>query len=200
MSNCRCSGWTALLRGVLFASMVLLLLPAQQASAGQAGWDALKAGTAFVIMRHALAPGTGDPENIDLSKCETQRNLSDQGRQQARETGTLFRNNGIAAADVFTSAWCRCRDTAMLLALGAVETLEPLNSFFRRQDRRQAQTLALKDWLQARTGDRPLVLVTHQVNITALTGVFPKSGELIFVEVGADNSLRVIDRAVIPAR
>ena len=60
--------------------------------------------------------------------------------------------------------------------------------------------MALKDWLQARTGDMPLVLVTHQVNITALTGVFPKSGELIFVEVGADNSLRVIDRAVIPAR
>ena len=140
MSNCRCSRWTAFLRNVLFASMVLLLLlPAQQASAGQAGWDALKAGTAFVIMRHALAPGTGDPENIDLSKCETQRNLSDRGRQQARETGTLFRNNGIAAADVFSSAWCRCRDTARLLALGAVETLEPLNSFFGRQDRRQAR-------------------------------------------------------------
>jgi phosphohistidine phosphatase SixA len=180
--------------------MVSLLLPAQQVSAGQAGWDALKNGTAFVIMRHALAPGTGDPANLDVSKCDTQRNLSDQGRQQARETGKLFRTNGIAEAEVFTSAWCRCRDTARLLALGAVETLEPLNSFFRRQDRREPQTLALKDWLQARTGGKPLVLVTHQVNITALTGIFPKSGELIFVEAGADKSLRVIDRALIAAQ
>ena len=200
MSNDCCSRTTALLKIVLFASMVTLLLPAQQVSAGQAGWDALKNGTAFVIMRHALAPGTGDPENFDVGKCDTQRNLSDQGRRQARETGKLFQTNGIAEAEVFTSAWCRCRDTARLLALGAVRTLEPLNSFFRRQDRREAQTLALKDWLQARTRDKPLVLVTHQVNITALTGVFPKSGELILVETGANNSLRVIDRAVIAAQ
>ena len=184
----------------MLAFMVTLLPPARHVSAAQAGWDALKDGTAFVIMRHALAPGTGDPENFKLGKCDTQRNLSEQGRQQARETGKLFQTNGIAEAEVFTSAWCRCRDTAGLLALGEVRTLEPLNSFFRRQDRRQAQTLALKDWLQARTGDKPLVLVTHQVNITALTGVFPKSGELIFVEVGADKSLRVVDRAVMPAR
>ncbi len=200
MSNDCCSRRTALLRGVLFASMVSLLLPAQLVSAGQAGWDALKNGTAFVIMRHALAPGTGDPANLDVGNCGTQRNLSDQGRQQARETGKLFRTNGIAEAEVFTSAGCRCRDTARLLALGAVETFEPLNSFFRRQDRREAQTLALKDWLQARTGDKPLVLVTHQVNITALTGISPKSGELIFVEAGADKSLRVIDRALIAAQ
>ncbi len=200
MSNDCSSRRTALLKIVLFASIVCLLLPAQQVSAGKAGWDALRNGTAFVIMRHALAPGTGDPENFDVSKCDTQRNLSDQGRRQARETGKLFQTNGIAEAEVFTSAWCRCRDTAGLLALGTVETLEPLNSFFRRQDRRQAQTLALKDWLQARTGGKPLVLVTHQVNITALTGIFPKSGELIFVGTGADNSLQVIDRAVIAAQ
>lgn len=180
--------------------MISLLLPAQQVFAGQAGWDALKNGTAFVIMRHALAPGTGDPGNFDVSKCGTQRNLSDQGRQQARETGKLFRTNGIAGAEVFTSAWCRCRDTAGLLALGMVRTLEPLNSFFRRQDRREPQTLALKDWLQARTGGKPLVLVTHQVNITALIGIFPKSGELIFVETGSNNSLRVIDRALVSAQ
>lgn len=182
---------------MLFAAIVSLLLPAQQVFAGQSGWDALKNGTAFVIMRHALAPGTGDPDNFNVDGCSTQRNLSDKGRQQASKTGDLFRSNGIADADVFTSAWCRCRDTARLLALGAVRTLEPLNSFFRRQDRREAQTGALKDWLQARTGEKPLVLVTHQVNITGLTGIFPQSGELIFVEMGTNNPLRVIDRAGI---
>jgi broad specificity phosphatase PhoE len=182
---------------ILLAAIISLLAPAQPASAGQAGWDALKNGTAFVIMRHALAPGTGDPDNFNVDECSTQRNLSDQGRQQARKTGDLFRSNGIANVEVWSSAWCRCRDTAKLLALGTMRTLEPLNSFFRRQDRRDAQTTALKNWLQARTGEKPLVLVTHQVNITALTGIYPRSGELIFVEMGTNNALRVIDRAGI---
>ena len=194
----RRTGWrTAVIRVMLLAAIVSLLVPGQPASARQAGWDALKNGTAFVIMRHALAPGTGDPDNFSVDECSTQRNLSDNGRQQARKTGELFRSNGIANAEVWSSAWCRCRDTAQLLGFGAVRTLEPLNSFFRRQDRRDAQTDALKDWLQARTDDKPLVLVTHQVNITALTGIYPQSGELVFVEMGANNVLRVIDRAGI---
>ena len=189
----------AVLRVILLAVFISLLVPALPASAGQAGagWDALKNGSAFVIMRHALAPGTGDPENFDVDDCSTQRNLSDKGRQQALRTGELFQSNGIASAEVWTSAWCRCFETAKLLALGQVRTLEPLNSFFRRRDRRDAQTAALKNWLQARPDGNPLVLVTHQVNITALTGIYPKSGEMIFVEMGANNSLRVIDRAGI---
>lgn len=190
-TGCRAAVFTVFLLAAVFS----LFVPGQPASAGQAGWDALKNGTAFVIMRHALAPGTGDPDNFKVDDCNTQRNLSDKGRQQARKTGELFRSFGIPNAEVWSSAWCRCRETAELLALGQVRTLEPLNSFFRRHGRRDAQTTALKDWLQARTGDRPLVLVTHQVNISALTGVFPQSGELIFVEIGANNSLRVIDRA-----
>lgn len=196
-----CKSWrSALARVMLLAAIISLLAPGQPASAGQTGWNALKNGTAFVIMRHALAPGTGDPENFNVDECSTQRNLSDQGRQQARGTGELFRTNGIANAEVFTSAWCRCRETAGLLGLGTVRPLEPLNSFFRQRDRRDAQTNALKDWLQTQTRDKPLVLVTHQVNITALTGVFPTSGELIFVEIGAGNSVRVIERAVMAAQ
>ena len=190
----------AVLRVVFLAAIITLLVPWQPALAGQAGWHALKYGTAIVIMRHALAPGTGDPGNFNVAECSTQRNLSDQGRQQARKTGDLFRSNGIADAEVWSSAWCRCRDTAQLLGLGSMQTLEPLNSFFRWQGRRDAQTTALKNWLQARTGEKPLVLVTHQVNISALTGVFPQSGELIFVQMGADNSLQVIDRTGIAAQ
>ena len=201
MSKCSLIGRrAAVLRVMFLAAIITLLVPGQPALAGQAGWDALKNGTAFVIMRHALAPGTGDPDNFNVAECSTQRNLSDQGRQQARKTGDLFRSNGIADAEVWSSAWCRCRDTARLLGLGIMQTLEPLNSFFRRQGRRDAQTTALKNWLQARTGEKPLVLVTHQVNISALTGVFPQSGELIFVQMGADNSLQVIDRTGIAAQ
>lgn len=197
MSKSRHIAETVAVRMLVLAAVIVLLLPGQPASAGQAGWDALRNGTAFVIMRHALAPGTGDPANFAVDDCSTQRNLSDQGRQQARDTGELFRSNGIADADVFTSAWCRCQDTAELLTLGAVSILEPLNSFFRQRDRREPQTTALRDWLQARAGDKPLILVTHQVNITALTGIFPTSGELVFVEMGTDDSLRIVDRAVI---
>jgi len=180
----------------LLAALVLSVMAMAPAAAGPAGWEALKNGTAFVIMRHALAPGTGDPENFTIGECATQRNLSAAGQQQARATGELFRASGIDKAEVWSSAWCRCRETAELLALGEVRTLAPLNSFFRRQGRRDEQTSALKDWLKARTSDMPLVLVTHQVNISALTGVYPRSGELIFVEIDDTGSVRVIDRAM----
>lgn len=188
----RMKALTAALLTAFFLS-VMIVAPA---AAGPVGWEALGRGTAFVVMRHALAPGTGDPENFTIGECTTQRNLSAAGQQQARATGELFRSNGIDKAEVWSSAWCRCRETAELLALGKVGTLAPLNSFFRRQGRRDAQTTALKDWLQARSSDMPLVLVTHQVNISALTGVYPKSGELIFVEMDDTGSVRVIDRAM----
>ena len=185
------------LAGVV-AWLAVSIVFAASASAAQTGWEALKQGTAFVVMRHALAPGTGDPQNFQVDDCSTQRNLSDVGRQQARQTGDLFRDNGITAAEVWSSAWCRCLETARLMNLGEVGTLEPLNSFFRRQERREPQTEALKDWLKARQDNRPLLLVTHQVNITALTGIFPRSGELIFVQPSGDGALTVIDRTLMP--
>lgn len=182
---------------VMLAAVSLLLMLVTLASANQTGWESLKNGSAFVMMRHALAPGTGDPEHFSINDCDTQRNLSETGRQQARDTGELFKVNGIYEAEVWSSAWCRCRETAKLLALDEVQYLEPLNSFFGRQDQRQPQTDALKDWLQDRTRDKPLVLVTHQVNISALTGIYPRSGELIFVELRENGEVRVVDRAMI---
>jgi phosphohistidine phosphatase SixA len=145
-------------------------------------WTALKTGGAFGVMRHALAPGTGDPASFDVEDCATQRNLSDEGRRQALDIGDRFRKQGIAKAEVFTSVWCRCRDTATLLKLGKVRSLSALNSFFQTPDRREAQTKALTSWLNAYRSNAPLVLVTHQVNITALTGVYPRSGEIVVVQ------------------
>ena len=197
MSACIRPGWTGRLVAVTTTVLALMFMLVSPASASPAGWEALRNGTAFVLMRHALAPGTGDPENFSIDDCSTQRNLSDVGRQQARETGEFFRTNGIDKAEIWSSAWCRCQETAELLSLGKVETLQPLNSFFRRQDRRQPQTRALRDWLQARSMKTPLVLVTHQVNISALTGVYPRSGELIFVELTGDSSLNVVARALV---
>ncbi|HSP26889.1 MAG TPA: histidine phosphatase family protein [Saliniramus sp.] len=144
-------------------------------------WAALRHGGHVALIRHALAPGTGDPANFALGECSTQRNLSEEGREQARRIGDLFRENGIAQARVFTSAWCRSRETAELLELGPVTALEPLDSFFRNRVEGERRTRALADWIAAQDALSPIVLVTHQVNITALTGVFPGSGEIVVV-------------------
>ena len=156
-------------------------------------WNEIRAGDAVVLMRHALAPGTGDPSDFDVDDCATQRNLSAEGRQQARDIGDRFRENGIEQAQVLSSAWCRCLETAELLDLGAVETLPALNSFFRNRDREPAQTEALTAFvIEAVSGAEPVVLVTHQVNITALTGVFPRSGEMVVVRPTADGTIEVL--------
>ncbi|MGB0683436.1 MAG: histidine phosphatase family protein [Magnetovibrionaceae bacterium] len=159
----------------------------------QALWSALKSGEAVAMIRHALAPGTGDPENFRVDDCATQRNLDQRGRDQARVIGQRFRDAGIARAKILSSAWCRCLETADIMDLGPVENLPALNSFFRKFERREPQTRALRAYLKGREAG-PLVLVTHQVNITALTDVFPQSGEIIVVRPKADGSVTVMGR------
>ena len=146
------------------------------------------------MMRHALAPGTGDPDNFVVDDCATQRNLSDRGRDQARRIGEVFRQNGIHSATVWSSAWCRCLETARLLELGAVSQVDAVNSFFRQRHLGEQQTNALRRLLRERAPGEPLVLVTHQVNITALTDVFPESGEIVFFRIGDDERIDVIGR------
>lgn len=182
-----------LLRLAIAAFLVLPLASyAAPAKASEALWAALREGRAFAMMRHALAPGTGDPANFDVNDCATQRNLSVEGREQARRTGDAFRDNGILLADVKTSAWCRCRDTASLMNLGTPEVLQPLNSFFQNSSQRGPQTEALKQWLGEWAGSKPLVLVTHQVNISALTGDFARSGEIVVVDRNVSDGVKVL--------
>jgi phosphohistidine phosphatase SixA len=155
-------------------------------------WEALAAGGYVALLRHALAPGTGDPPEFRLRDCSTQRNLSNEGRDQASRIGDRFRENGIHGARVFSSQWCRCLETARLLKLGKVAELAPLNSFFRQFERRALQTEALRQWLGEQELDRPIVLVTHQVNITALTGIYPDSGELVVIRQSGAGDIQVI--------
>lgn len=185
------------LRGIVVATAAGALCVASATSSTSAAdeaklWAALKAGDAFVIMRHALAPGTGDPSSFDVADCSTQRNLDGRGRAQAQQIGRRFRENGIASADVYSSQWCRCQETARLLGLGDVKPLPPLNSFFEAMDRRAAQTRATKQWLIAYKGRGPLVLVSHQVNISALTGLPTSSGEMVFASIGPSGKVNVL--------
>ncbi len=178
----------------VFALAVAVVVgPASPSFAADAPlWQALKSGGHFALLRHALAPGTGDPAGFILRDCATQRNLSQGGRAQAERIGARFRANGIEAAKVYSSQWCRCLDTARLLGLGPVEELPALNSFFRKAERGAPQNRALKNWIERADLGEPVVLVTHQVNITALTGVYPASGELVVVHVDGGGELSVI--------
>ena len=148
-------------------------------------WEALDQPGAFAIMRHALAPGTGDPADFQIGECETQRNLDDRGRDQAVRIGAAFRERGHTFDVVLTSQWCRCRETAELLELGPVEDAPAFNSFFRDFSDRESQTAEALEVLEDRE-DRPFV-VTHQVNISALTGQTTRSGEVLVVRHAGDR-------------
>lgn len=157
-------------------------------------WSALREPGAIAIMRHALAPGGGDPSNHTIDDCSTQRNLSNAGHTQARNIGTALREQGITFDGVFSSQWCRTRDTASLLDLGEPTDLPALNSFFGNRINRDPQTADLESFLTETQG-RPM-LVTHQVNISALTGTSTRSGEIIVFRM-TDTGPQILGRILI---
>ena len=150
-----------LLAAALLAALFLSPLP----TAADARFARLSELGIVAILRHAFAPGTGDPATFALDDC--------------------------------TSQWCRCRDTARFLDLGPVEDLPALNSFFRNRDRADPQTAELRLFLLGLPPGKTVVLVTHQVNITALTGRIPTSGEVFLLEIGRDGTISVADEILI---
>lgn len=132
-----------------------------------------------VLLRHAIAPGTGDPANFRLDDCATQRNLSAAGRSQAQQIGAAFRQRNIDVVQVLSSQWCRCLETADLMVLGPVEPYPPLNSFFRDRSTATQQTAQVQAYVRNQPSRGVIVMVTHQVNITALTDVVPGSGQAV---------------------
>lgn len=163
----------------LWIAAILCMCWASPGLAAPELWQALRSGAAVALMRHAEAPGTGDPAGFRLDDCTSQRNLSAAGREQAARLGERFRSNGIAAAEIRSSAWCRCRDTASGLGLGPVQTDGALNSFFETPAAATESTAALRRLIATLPVGKPAVLVSHQVNITALTGIYPRSGEMV---------------------
>lgn len=158
------------------------------ASAQQDLLAQLRQGGLLLFMRHANAPGIGDPENFRIDDCATQRNLSDRGRAQAVAVGERLRGAGIRWSSVQSSRWCRCLDTARL-AFGSVEPWPALDSFFDDRGRADTQTAELRRALTALPGGRTEAWVTHQVNISALTGSGAVMGEVLLLRGG-----EVVDR------
>ena len=149
----------------------------------------LKDGEKLIFIRHAYAPGSGDPDNFNLNDCSTQRNLSDEGRKQAEYIGELFINKKIKIDKVLSSEWCRCKETAKI-AFKNFSTNSFLNSFYSKEfsKNKKSQMKNLKNYINNWNENGNLILVTHYVVIFEALDYAPSSGEIIF----ADKELKKI--------
>lgn len=137
----------------------------------------MRAGGLVLMIRHASAPGIGDPEEFQLDDCATQRNLDDQGREQARAIGEWLRARGIQNVKLYSSQWCRCLETARLMDLGPVTPLPALNSFFERPGNREPNLSTIRNFIRDHTKPGELIImVTHQVTISGITDKWTDSG------------------------
>ena len=132
-----------------------------------------------IFLRHALAPGVGDPENFIKEDCSTQRNLNDKGRLQARLIGNYLRSTNLKFSQILTSEWCRCIDTAKELNLGQWTTFSGLNSFFQEYEKKDQVMKKLQKKLDSLGYSDLALFVTHQVVISEQTGIMPRSGEMV---------------------
>ena len=180
-------------------ALVLLaaLLAVTPAVADRTAWQALGQPGTVAIMRHAYAPGIGDPAGFDLRDCATQRYLDDRGRAQARAVGEAFRAAGLTIDRVLTSRWCRARHTAEEMNLATIEEFPALDSFFADRAQSAAQTEAVRRRLAEADPAERLLLVTHQVNISALTGRGTRSGEALVIRVAPDGTVTTIGSIAI---
>ena len=144
----------------------------------------LKNGGNLIFIRHAYAPGGGDPDNFDINDCSTQRNLNEEGRKQAKNIGNFFKKNLIPIDKVISSEWCRCKETAKI-AFKKFETKNFLNSFFSKKfsKNRTNQIKDLKKYIDKWEGNKNLVFVTHYVVISEALNYASSSGEIVISNI-----------------
>jgi phosphohistidine phosphatase SixA len=180
---------------IVGALVLFMALPAQASDLS----EKLRSSSYVLLMRHASAPGVGDPPNYTLDDCRTQRNLDAEGRRQAVVVGDWLRKEGVLAATVFSSVWCRCKETAALLNFNGYRIEPSLGSFFDEMAKAPESNRALQrfvaDNLRAK-GERALILVTHHVNILEFAGENVASGDLVLVKVDASGNR--LSHEVIP--
>ncbi|WP_114639074.1 histidine phosphatase family protein [Polynucleobacter necessarius] len=160
----------------------------------------LNDGQHVLLMRHADAPGYGDPTGYQLDNCSTQRNLGDTGKRQAIIIGQWLSSQGITSAKVLSSPWCRCIDTAKLLKKGAVTTSPALGSFFDDMSLEKQQTQALESLIRVQLNENPktpIILVTHHVNIQAYAGKVVNVGDMVLVKV--DQNGKKLSQQIYPS-
>ena len=144
----------------------------------------LEDGGKLIFIRHAYAPGSGDPDNFNLNDCSTQRNLSKEGRKQAKYIGEFFKNKKIKVDKVLSSEWCRCKETAVI-AFSDYKTENFLNSFFSNKFRKNKdlQIKNLKSYIDKWDKKKNLILITHYVVILEILDYAPSSGEIVISDM-----------------
>ena len=162
---------------------ILNLFISNNVTADQSVINELQKGGKIVFIRHSLAPGNGDPDNIDLTKCDTQRNLNQEGVEQSKKIGKLFKDNNIKIYKVLSSEWCRCKDTARF-AFNNYETFKGLNSFYQEKfyKYKDEQIKSLKKYISNWNSEKNLVLVTHFVVISEMLNFGTSSGEIVVID------------------
>ena len=167
----------------LLSIFTILFLSISEVNANKNIIKNLKEGGNIIFIRHALAPGSGDPENFDLNDCNTQRNLSNQGIKQSERLGLFFLKNQIPIDVVLSSEWCRCKDTAKY-AFENYKTFSALNSFFsyKFQKNKNTQMSDLREYLKSWRSDKNLILVTHYVTILEIINKSSSSGEILITD------------------
>ena len=154
----------------------------------------LKNGGKLIFIRHAYAPGGGDPNNFDINDCNTQRNLSNSGRKQAKNIGIFFKDNNIKIENVYSSEWCRCKETA-LIAFNKFENKNFLNSFFSSKfaKNKDLQIQNLRKFIKDFNGDENLIFVTHYIVISELLNYSSSTGEIVI----SDKNYNIIGNLTI---
>jgi broad specificity phosphatase PhoE len=187
-------------RGFVLGALALAIAPdsrAQHREGDEINWARLRRGGLVLLMRHgATGPEPGDPEGYRLDDCKTQRNLSDEGRDEARRVGTRLAREKVPIGRVYTSPWCRCRETAML-AFGRAEDWEPLSSVFDFPGRDAEFTERVRKRIAGYANRNPggnVVMVTHNVNIAALTRLSMATAEIVVVRPDGCCGLRTLER------
>ena len=175
------------------ALALVTLCPISAADADERLWDLLGRGGQVILIRHAITtPGVGDPPGMRLDDCATQRNLTDEGRRDARRLGEAFRSRGVAVERVLSSPWCRCLETARL-AFGSAETWTPLANLYGRPENSADQVRQMRAAVSERRGGN-VVMVSHGSTILALTGVSPGTAEMVIVTPQGDGRFTVAGR------
>ena len=181
---------------VLANSVGLLAAPLLRAQPSSDIAALLRAGSCAVMLRHAQTDaGVGDPPGFQIDNCNTQRNLSAQGRAQAAAIGRWFSSRSLVPVSVQSSPWCRCMDTARL-AFGRFNVLTALSSTFEEQSNQVAQTRVLQTRLAAISPRTFEVWVTHQVNVSALTAAGLSMGEGLVIQAAANGTVKILARSL----
>ena len=173
--------------------LLLVMFPLSVNANENTALQQMRDGGAVLLIRHALAPGIGDPEEFKLDDCSTQRNLDAQGRAQAKAMGDWLRAREITNVKLYSSQWCRCLETARLMNLGNVTPLPALNSFFERPADREPNLSALRKFIRENTKPGELIImVTHQVTISAITDKWTDSGHGKLVRADHSGKIQLV--------